>query len=131
MLAVPSWSFQANLTHSLISTQVTTPKETAPPPPTPAQVKQERKELLARVRVVLEASGCDVLAPSAEGSIGVRVKGCTPIIHPTTKPPPILSSPASGTKIASSTSSMTAPKRSFSGHDVATPLLRSAHCSAV
>ena len=48
------------VTHSLISTQVTTPKETAPPPPTPAQVKQERKELLARVRVVLEASGCDV-----------------------------------------------------------------------
>ena len=24
------------------------------------------------------------------------MKGCTPIIHPTTKPPPILSSPASG-----------------------------------
>ena len=46
--------------HWLISTQVTTPKETAPPPPTPAQVKQERKELLARVRAVLEASGCDV-----------------------------------------------------------------------
>ena len=55
-----AWSFQANLTHSLISTQVATPKETAPPPPTPAQVKQERKELLGRVRAVLEASGCDV-----------------------------------------------------------------------
>ena len=44
------------LTHSLISTQVATPKETAPPPPTPAQVKQERKELLGRVRAVLELS---------------------------------------------------------------------------
>ena len=45
---------QDNLIHWLISTQVTTPKETAPPPPTPAQVKQERKELLGRVRAVLD-----------------------------------------------------------------------------
>ena len=73
----------------------------------------------------------DVLAPSAEGSIGVRMKGCTPIIHPTTKPPPILSSPASGTKIASVSRALFTCLRSFSGHDVATPLLRSAHCSAV
>lgn len=35
-------------------------RKAPPPPPTPAEVKASRKELLAQVRKVLEAAGCDV-----------------------------------------------------------------------
>lgn len=35
-------------------------KRAPPPPPTPAEVKASRTELLAQVRKVLEAAGCDV-----------------------------------------------------------------------